>query len=300
MTNRDFLKQKLASEKDPELRRYALRRAEVLFDDNYLDKPTDRWTNFMIVPFINDMRFSVLESKLWKMLGIWEEEERPTLTVLPGGRVANNLPRKRDDISTTYFRILLRGISAVIHTEVVKLRETDFALEEVYGAWILKPLRRVNSIQWQFGHDIIEATSLEVGIDFDPERLAGFRQSYIETFNLRYISSHQGQLSALPSRAEIEARLDKWLLGDQEAIRKATDERVRLNNSQFRECVFSRDMSVYWRTRGDSCDLCNSLSGKTIGKSDPWFVPKMGKVHGAKGGELTSFQGCGHPPLHRG
>ncbi len=212
-------------------------------------------------------------------------------------------PRQRDDISNSYFRSLLRGLSAVVDGEVARLRRVDFELPEVYPVWALTALRqRVNPILWSFQGDIITATSLEKGTDFDIEPLAGFRKKYIDDFDLRYVSSHQRQLSSLPSKMAMVERVDDWMTDNKEALKKAYDEKVRCGSAIFREAIFSHDRAVTWHVRGPrSCSYCRQLNGRKIWRRDPWFLrPGDAVDSGEKDAPpMRSYSGCGHCPLHQ-
>lgn len=220
----------------------------------------------------------------------------------------SSAPTIRDSFARTYRPILERGLQRVISEEVKAIKqaieaESRAGFGDVYNELVPRLLRsRVRPVQFSYGKDLVRATSKETSIDFDPEdgALVMFTMAYSNVFSKRYIGSHAGQLHALKTMDEVQQRLDEWTL--KEAGKRGRNEITRQSQATFRQCLFSRNLSIVWRTRGKSCDYCNQLDGTTISKKNPFFVPKMGVVDpGVEGKKpMTVYRGCGHPPLHPG
>jgi len=218
-------------------------------------------------------------------------------------------PVVRDNLAETYGRSLQRGLQQVLTLETEAVRDildapnNDYLeLERFYDEPMLQHLRgRVRPVQWGFGIDTIKATAVETNLEIDPSDpvLATFIAKYADDFSFRYRMSHFRQLrSLIESPEEIEARLDSWL--DREAKGIAVNEKVRQNNSIFKEAVFGQGKSVKWAIRGpSSCLYCKRLNGRRISKGGA-FINKMGSLDPKIGDKkpLIFYQGLGNPPAH--
>jgi len=125
-----------------------------------------------------------------------------------------------------------------------------------------------------------------------------FIQDYAENYAKSYAGSSNGQLQNMDEFEEIEQRLDEWEEGRPD---KETDRQRFQLEAAAAVAVFGYYTKTWtWVTSGKNCPLCNSMSGKTASKSQP-FLEKGDVLEGGDNQTpLEIFKPTFHTPLHRG
>jgi len=160
------------------------------------------------------------------------------------------------------------------------------------------------SVFSRMGQEIKRAAEKEIGRDADDGQVQEFIRKYIASFIARYTSSSKGQILALlrtPAEDVEDDDMDELLLDridewqDTRADKVAMNESVKLG-SAVAKTVFSIAgiVLIRWLAFGSqTCNLCSELDGQTVGVQEK-FVNKGQEV-----GDMTDYQGTGHPPLHQ-
>lgn len=152
-----------------------------------------------------------------------------------------------------------------------------------------------------------DAAAQEVGEELDSfEAKSRFTRDYAEAMSVRHVRSSERQLNQLIDVTDPEllepalvARLDEWSLtrpgkiGMREAVQ---------GNGAFSRAVYKAfGFGAVWVTFGDTCPLCLSLEGMSVGLGDDFC--KKGDVIDPEDGEtgpLIVSNNVAHPQLHNG
>ena len=141
------------------------------------------------------------------------------------------------------------------------------------------------------------------------ESIETFAADALETEANGYAASHRRQLEALirdegggegeqAARIAVEERLLGW--SENEAAKRGRKAAFELGNAIALAAMGAVGITlVAWAARGESCQYCRALDGKTVATGSD-FVAAGGSVSGADGESLQVSGRRTHPPLHSG
>jgi len=158
-----------------------------------------------------------------------------------------------------------------------------------------------------YARQVAEAAAAEVGAEEVGVDVDTFVRAYLDTYATGHIARSRALLREKLEQSEdpeqdLDDEMERW-----KAIRaaeEAQDENVQLGNA-IAKAVFVASGVRYlmWVSFGESCPVCERLSGRIVGV-EGWFVGKGEKVTGESADgtvvEYVSKRWVGHPPLHRG
>lgn len=167
---------------------------------------------------------------------------------------------------------------------------------------------KMSPVFTNFANAIASAAASEAGVEpLEAIRLNAFVEEFTEGFVNRQASRSRGRItdriSSPPEDTDpadaIETTIADWDTARAESI--ARDEAQQMSNAVARTVfVAGGVISLVWRTVGDSCPLCNELSGKRVGPLGS-FVDQGEALN--PDGDISPFvpqTKISHPPLHDG
>jgi hypothetical protein len=167
-------------------------------------------------------------------------------------------------------------------------------------------IRAFRPVFGAYAATMADAIAQELGLDrdisFEVERFVG---EYVAAFGKRWAASSRHQLEALVEtfdEEEVEGalrtRLEEWK--EKRADKTATNESVRSGEAFVRTAYIALGIQyLRWVTVGQNCPMCDSLSGKVVGRTES-FVEKGATVNTGDVAPLTTRSNILNPPLHNG
>ena len=219
----------------------------------------------------------------------------------------------RDKVRDRFTPLLSDGIEKIVNRESIALSkaikkhqgarsEDDFMawVETFYADFPDYIKKQIRSIVVSYASTAQEVVGGEVGLtDVDYQTIENEVAQYLDGYARQYLDASIGQIKTeyeAGSFDSVQKRADEWR---EKRTEKETDETsVGIMSMVARAVILGAGYRLVWRTRRDSCPLCNQLNGRTV-KSDKPFTDSDETFTDGKG-QPVNFRRTLYSPLHRG
>jgi HK97 family phage portal protein len=219
----------------------------------------------------------------------------------------------RDRITNAFNPLILDAVSQVVNRESIQIKRainkyntgreiTSFRswLDNFYSEIIPEFIKKkVGPVLRSFAITIQKESEAEINIARSD--LTNFIEKHIDHYKEGHVRSSLGQLLNLLEEKgvdEIEKRVDEWAKNNHKAEKIAKRQVVTTSNLIFAEVAFGAGYKIMSNTRDESCQWCNQLNGKIVGRGG--FMLKSGDWQSSDGQIMNVSRSHVTPSYHKG
>lgn len=229
-------------------------------------------------------------------------------------RKFENVVKARDRLRKRFLPIITGSLTKIVEDETGALtRElgrlvgerssSDFMafLDDFYKDFPELIDRAVRPAFTSFMESMYELVSVEIGVDdSDVESIKADVNKYIAGFVRQYINASRGQMVDLMNNLDLEsvqARVTEWT--EKRVDKEVNETSVGMGSMIARLTILGAGYRAVWRTRGNSCPLCNQLDGRAVGRMGQAFTDDSEDFEDGNG-NTVNFRQTLYSPLHAG
>ena len=219
----------------------------------------------------------------------------------------------RDKVRDRFTPLLSDSIEKIVNRESIALSKAikkhqgarsddDFMgwVDSFYAEFPVYIRKQLRSVIVSYASTAQEIVGGELGLtETDYQTIESEVERYMDGYARQYIDASVGQIKTEHSDGGLESvqkRADAWR--ENRTGKETAETSVGIMSMVARSVILGAGYRLVWRTRRDSCPLCNQLNGRTV-KGDKPFTDEDEDFKDGKG-QKVNFRKTRYSPLHRG